>query len=410
MFCHKCGEQLLEGFRFCSNCGERVSVSHEKQPTDVPLEASVSESQIAAEFDLKDDPQPTRRYRSLKKLPILIPIVSFLLVGGGVSASYLNESNKNEVVLSLQQSAETAALNGEYAKAEKALERALHIRPGYAVLEQNLKAVDRASRYTADLTTISENIREQNFTEAEMVLIALKEAVESEVDPLFEEFRELITAKEVTVTVGKIKQELSELTTVDQLADQLKRMATLPSEEAKVVQEQIFTKMVQISVTHAEKQLEDKHFSDAIATVNQGLDYVIDNKALLSVKEKIEQERAAFEQAEQTRMEQAMEAAAQEDLQNQTAAVEVTSFDYKVDEYGDLYLNGEIKNVATTDISSITIYYTVYDSEDRHLYDSSTSVYPFYVDRGEQASFEDSVFYLFEEVRVEIDNITWLVE
>lgn len=229
-------------------------------------------------------------------------------------------------------------------------------------------------------------------------------------DPLFDPFAELLAAKEVTITVGKIKQELSELTTVDQLAAKLTRMATLSTEEAAAVKEQILTKITQISRQQAQQQLENKQFSAAIATLDQALKYVVDHQSLLSFKEKIVQEQTAFEQAEQTRLEQAMEAAAKEELLNETAAVEVTSFQFEVDEFGDLYIKGEVTNVATRDISSVTIEFTVYDLEGNHLYDSSTSVYPFYLSRGEKGSFEDTVFYLFEEVNVEIENITWYVE
>ncbi|WP_227938582.1 zinc-ribbon domain-containing protein [Alkalihalobacillus deserti] len=446
MFCHKCGEQLLEKSRFCSNCGEKVLTTEErveqtldtkeislgselhtseKSRLDQELSRTITENQTTAvaeiaatteAFEPEEDEGQTiqqtdvPRGRFLKKLPILIPVVSLLLAGGGVSASYFNETNKNEKVLALQQSAETAALNGEYTKAEKALQSALHMRPAYAVLQQDMEAVHRASSNMAELTAISEKIKEQNFVEAEDILSSLKETIESEVDPLFEPFTELIEAKEVTITVGKIKQELSELTTVNQLINKLTLVARLPSEEAAAVKEQILTKIVQISSDHAEQQLQKKQFSDAIATINQGLEYATDNKTLLSFKEKIEQEQAAFEEAEQTRLEQAIEAAAREDLQNYTAAVEITSFEYEVDEYGDLYLYGEVTNVATKDISSVTIDYTIYDLEGNSLDDRSTTVYPYYVNRGEQGSFEDVVFYLSQDVNVEVDNITWFVE
>ncbi|MFC0561030.1 FxLYD domain-containing protein [Halalkalibacter alkalisediminis] len=440
MFCHKCGGPLLEKARFCSNCGERVSstgehveqtlvtkevpsgsvlhpseesgIDQELCPT-IPQNQSTVESEMAATFDEFVPPKDINlvsRSRILKKLPILLPIVSMLLVGGGVSAAYFNEINKNEEVLSLQQSAETAALNGEYAKAEKTLQLALNMRPTYAVLQHDIEAVNRASSYMAELESISDKIKEQNFTEAEESLFLLKETIESEGDPLFDSIAELTSAKEVTVTVGKTKQELSELSTVRQLVDKLNIIATLHSEEAIAIKEQIITKIVQISSALAEQQLQKKQFTDAIATVNQGLEYATDNKTLLTFKEKIEQERAAFEKAEQTRIENAIEAAAREDLQNQTAAVEVTSFDYEVDEYGDLYIYGDITNVATKDISAVTIEYKVYDLEGALLFDRSMTVYPYYVNRGEQGSFEDVVFYLFEDVDVEIENITWYVE
>ncbi|ARK32295.1 FxLYD domain-containing protein [Halalkalibacter krulwichiae] len=416
MFCQNCGEPLNEKARFCSNCGEKViEQAIEKEPSPIEVEnETMVESEVAATAESplpqQNEKRVKRIQRTFKKGPLLIPVISLLLVCSGVSAAYYHETNKNEEVLHLQQAAEQAALSGEYSKAEEQLEQALHIRPAYSVLEQNLEAVRRASVYTAELAAITDQMRKQEFLDAEASLFSLKEAIGQEVDPLFEGFSELLTAKEVTIAVGKIKQELSELTTVSQLADKLNRLATLSTEEAAAVKEQILTKMVQISSEQAQQQLENKQFSAAIATINQALEYVRDHQTLLSFKEKIEQERNAFEQAEQNRLEQALEAAAQEELQNQTAAVEVISFDYEVDEFGDLYVSGEIKNVATKDISAVTIEYAVYDVEGEHLYDGSTTVYPYYIGRGEPGSFEDTVFYLFEEVDVEIENISWYVE
>jgi tetratricopeptide (TPR) repeat protein len=431
MFCHQCGEKLADSSRFCSNCGEKAV--HETQQSDneissehsdldhshLPIDTT-NQSDLAATMEQlpEEELSPTAQARSkrknrggmITKLPILIPIISFLLCGGGVSAYYVIETNTNEDVLALQQSAETAALNGDYTKAEKDLRAAKELRPAYAVLQQNLQTVNRAASYDAALVSISDHIKKQKFAEAETELTSLKIDVETEVDPLFDSFTELIAASEVTVTVGKVKQELSELTTVQDLAGKLNILTTLSTEEAAAVKDQIITKIVQITNENAEVHLQNKQYSDALASVNKGLEYSTDNETLLAFKEKIQQEQAAFEQAETERLERAMEAAAKEDLQNRTAAVDVTFFEAEVDEFGDLYLYGEVTNVATKDISQITIYYSVYDLEGEYLYDSWTSVYPYSIRPGEQGSFDDVVFYLYEDVNVEIDNITWYLE
>jgi hypothetical protein len=421
MFCHQCGERLATSSRFCSHCGEKIPQSEET--TTKLLESNQEENQenpnIAATIEPPEqhveetpceDPKQPLRKRMIKKLPILIPLMSILLVGGGVSAYYVNETTINKDVLSLQHSAENAALNGEYVKAEKELLRAQNMRPDYAVLEQNLETIARANHYTTELTSISDKIKENNFTEAEADLSTLTENITAEFDPLFDPLKDLIAAKEITVTVGKIKQELAELTTVNQLADKLNTISTLSSEEATAVKDQILTKIVQLTSEQAEHYLQNKQFSDAIASVNRGLEYATNNEKLSSFKDKIEQERDAFERAEVERLEKAMEAAAKEDLQNRTAAVDMNWFEAHVDEYGDLYLSGEVTNVATKTISSITIYYTVYDLEGYYLYDSWTTVFPFSLSPGEQGSFDDVVYYLFEDVNVSVDNITWYVE
>lgn len=186
MFCRKCGNQLVENSRFCSNCGEKVlewtmapkkvsepsnlqtskndhehfSIYNENESTAVDQEIAAT-----AEPSLNHDKRATSRF--LKIVPILLPIISFLFISGGVSVAYYNETNKNEEVLALQQSAETAALNGDYSKAEDELQRALDIRPTYPVLQQNLEVVNLALAYMDELTLISDQMREQKFSEAE---------------------------------------------------------------------------------------------------------------------------------------------------------------------------------------------------------------------------------------------------
>ncbi|MCL7749222.1 zinc ribbon domain-containing protein [Halalkalibacter alkaliphilus] len=446
MFCHNCGEQLHEQSHFCSNCGKKVlntrianteksdnsdtnkATSTEVEDRELPptvIDQQTPVQPITVKTEVSEQPKQIIRSRFFKKLPILIPIISILLVGGGVSASYFHEMNKNEEVLALQQSANDAALNGDYTTAEEKLERAQGIRPTYAALQEDLDNVSRASHYKVRLTTISELIEEENFSKAKDRLTSLKKAVEAEEDPMFEGFAEQITLTQAALTVGTIKQDLSKFTTIKQLANKLNELSTQSSDEAAAVKEQIRLKIVQISKENAETQLQNNQFSDAIATVNQGLEYASGNKTLVSVKKKIEQEQAAFEQAEQERLEQARreqeaferaeqerleqerEAAAQQDLINRTAAVSIISLDTQLDESGDLYLYGDIKNVATVDLTSIVIYYTVHDADGTYLSAGSTDVTPHYIGQGEQGSFEDVIHNLSVDANVQIDYISW---
>jgi len=87
--------------------------------------------------------------------------------------------------------------------------------------------------------------------------------------------------------------------------------------------------------------------------------------------------------------------------------VDVSDFSVEVDEYGDLYIAGNVKNVATTTIGSITIHYSIYDENDMYLSNGSTSVYPYYLEPGELGSFEDIYYGVYQNVNVEIDNVTW---
>jgi hypothetical protein len=94
-------------------------------------------------------------------------------------------------------------------------------------------------------------------------------------------------------------------------------------------------------------------------------------------------------------------------LKNRTAAVESLGLTAEVDEYGDLYVTGEVKNIATASIRSVTIYYSIYDENNSYIAEGSTTVYPYYLEPGESGTFDDVYYGVYQNVTVKIDNITW---
>jgi hypothetical protein len=372
-------------------------------------EAPSQEKNFEQEQDHRDESKPKNRMIG-NILPIVIPVTSFALVAIGVLFYYFYEDSVNAQVLNLKNTAEELALKGEYEKAETKLNKAIKLRPEYLVLQENKKAVQLAQDFANILEQVTEKIKKKQFDEAAKELASLKEKVNAENGPLFEPFHIQIAEKEVAITVGKIKQEIDQLHTVDQLAEKLNVVSSLSTEEAKAVKEQIINKIVQISSDEAEKELQSKQFSDALAVLDKGLQYAVNDQKLLTFKEKVKQEQEAFERAEQERLEKAMEAAAQEDLKNKTAAVEVSSLDVQVDDYGDLYIYGNIQNVATTSIYSVTIYYTITDMNGNYIDEGSTTVYPYYLNPGDSGTFEDIFYGVNQDVNVEITNITWYLD
>lgn len=390
MFCHQCGEKMLDDARFCSSCGaEKVFRVDISKKTDEPAPIVHSPSKFSL------------------ILPILIPALSLILVVAGLTFYYFHEQEVNAEVLSLQKDAEEEALNQEYDKAIQLLEKALKQRPDYSLLQDNLDVIKRAKDYEKALAQISEKVKKTEFAEATKEINSLKEKLNKEQGPLFEPFHQLIADSEVKVTVGTIKKELNELTTIDELGGKLSILSTLPEKEASAVKQEILNKIVQISTDDVEKKLTNKQFSEAFATIDKGLQFAEDNEKLVALKSRVEQDKAAFEKAEQQRIEKAMEAAAQEDLKNRTAAVEVSHLSYVVDEFGDLYVSGVVTNVATQSISSINIYYSIYDENYIYIGEGYASVYPYSLNPGEQGSFEDLYFGVYQDVNIEINNITW---
>lgn len=400
MYCHQCGEQLAKNSNFCSQCGVKVETNLDLKLDSGDIEPFYAEEAASLEIE-------RNQKHFVQFLPILLPIFSFLLVTSGLTIYYFQEKNLNEEVLELNEMAEETALNGDYEKAKELLLKAQSSRPDFTTLELNLNVVNKAIKFEMTLNKISENIKKTQFSQASKELANLRDEVSRNHSPFFIPFYELMDEKDVSIKVGTVKQELNDLKTIDQLAGKLSILASLPKKEASAVKSEILSKIVKISIDDAESKLVNKQFTQAFYTIDKGLQYAINNEKLLAFKKRVEQEKAAFELAEQQRIEQAMEMAAQEDLKNRTAAVEVSDFTVTVDEYGDLYLAGTVENVATKAITSVTIDYSIYDENNVLLDTGTTSVYPYELSPGESGSFEDVYYGFNQDGDVEIDNITW---
>jgi zinc-ribbon domain len=427
VFCNQCGEKLPAESKFCANCGAPVAKPEKEVKEDgssspaFPEEngfAAADESLSEGRTDDTDEVNTTevsaetsrserKRFTFKGALPVVFPLVSILLVAFGLSYYYIQEKEVNAEVLDIKKSAEETALKGDYEASKKLLEEGISKRPAFIVLQEDLELVDLAIELEGILDTASSKIKKTEFEAASKGLVSLKSKINNSESPLFEPFKAKVEEKEVQIAVGTIKKELNGLKTVDELAGKLSILAALPEKEATPVKTEILNKIIQISTDDAEGKLKGKQFTDAFSIIDKGLEYASNDKKLLAFRDRVEQERSAFEQAEQQRIEQAMEAAAQEDLKNRTAAVEVLGLTAEVDEYGDLYVTGEVKNTATAAISSVTIYYSVYDANNSYITEGSATVYPYYLEPGESGSFDDIYYGIYQDATVTIDNITW---
>ncbi|QOR67860.1 zinc-ribbon domain-containing protein [Cytobacillus suaedae] len=397
MYCHECGSKLVEGSRFCANCGTKLDLDNDLNHLE--------------DVESQTESREERRNQSTKNLVmLLIPTISLFLVGGGVYGYYTHESNLNENVMSLKASAERYAIDGDYDQAVKELDKAIELRPSYGILKDAKDVVMKADEYSERLDEVSLLIKRKKWNEASQKIALLDRDLAKEQGPLFEVISKRVKEKDVTATVGKIKLEIDQLDTVEDLISKLSVLTSLTSEEAKATQQQIVKKIVQLTIKDAEVQLTNKEFSKAIATIDKALNYSKDHNELVAFKERIERERFKFEEAEQLRLEKAMEAAEKEDLVNRTAAVEVLKLESKVDEFGDLYITGEVKNLATTSIYGITIFYKIYDGMGNLYDEGSRTVYPYTLNPGENGFFEDIHYGINKDVSVEVDNISWYLE
>lgn len=409
MYCSQCGTRLTDGG---AKAAEAETSSEEAAagysgPADVIHSSSDS---FAIPIDSQDRSRREREGGAARRI-WLVPAALAVVVAGSLYAYYDYETRINDRVIGLQQQAREAALAGKHDQALALLADASSKRPGFAPLKADSAIVRRAANIEALLASSGEQMTSGDLIEAERLLVQVKEDLKDNVEPIYDSAKAKYDERNKSLTLMKLKQELETAATVDELAAKLNVATELEGEEAAALQERIETQIVELSTDEAERLLDKKSYSGALAAANKALLYVKNDERLLSLKQKIEQAKASYEQAEQRRIEQAMQKAAEEDLKNQTAAVEVVSIESTIDEFGDLNVHGELKNAATRPIYSVVVSFTVYDAQGNELGSGTAEAAPSYIEPGESMSFFGTVYGIYDEnSTVVVDHATWYLD
>ncbi|PGV53533.1 FxLYD domain-containing protein [Bacillus sp. AFS037270] len=414
MYCQQCGTKIHnEDARFCPNCGTQLAVKPVPESVGDQVEERIKENpnndQQVLTMNTAEETRVQKRNLSKSALlwPIAIPIFSLVLSAGSAYAYYNHQVETNKNVTSLKEKAEENALKGEYTKALSTLKKAKTLRPNYKVLIEDEEKVTKAIQVENSLKEISNSLKTQQMDKADSQINKLRITLQTLKGPLYTLLNKQLEEKSTTLAVAKIKVDINHLNTVEELAGKLNALSSLNSSETDEVKRLILAKVVELTTKTAENQLGENNFAEAMTTVDKGLEYAANDTKLLSFKDRIKNKQTAFEKAEQDRIQKAIEVAAQEDLNNHTAAVTVDNLNVYTDEYGDLHITGNLKNDATVPISSIKLYYTVYDINGDSLGSDYTYGDPFYLDPGQNGSFDDYQYGVYQDCTVKITKITW---
>lgn len=412
MYCQKCGWKAeSESARFCQKCGSKLI--DENVEADSASAMDIEESQDFLQNEEASEAKTTSRENVRKQnglsllWPIVAPVASLVLASSIGYLYYNLQTDKNNQVQLLQEKAEKAALSGDYEEALGNLEKAAEIRPSYSLLTEMEALILTAIEFEESFVHIEDLIKNQNLDEADKEVARLKELLQEQDGPLFSGFKAEIFEKESHLSIAKTRKDIEHLNTVEQLGAKLQSLSSVNHEDKDEVAKLIKDKIVNITINEAQLQMNDKQFSNAIELVNEALHYASGDEKLLSFQERIVQEQSAYEEAERNRIEQAMVAAAQEDLKNKTAAVNVESLDVYIDEFGDLHVSGTVKNTASVPISSIELYYSVYDSEGIEIGSDMMYTDPYVLKPGEVGTFNELYSSVYEEITVEITKAVW---
>lgn len=341
-------------------------------------------------------------------------IIPFLLAGVvalGLTLYYKYEQSVNQEVTALQQQAKKEALAGRYSEAVQLLERAEEQRPRFAALTRDRELAAKAALLKHQLDGASAQLKAKKLDAGEKALKQIADMIGKRQEPLFAPLQKSLAADQVMLTVLRIKGQLDKLTTVDALADKLDTVRGLSGQEAAAVKAQIINKIAGISYSSAEEKLRKKDFAGALEAVDNGLSYAADNPKLTSYRKQISEAKREFEEAEAKRIQLAQQKAAEEELNNRTAAVDVSGVTAVLDDYGDLTISGTVTNTATRPIYSVSVYLHVYSSSSgAYIGDAYANVSPFRLEPGESGSFSTSYYGVYEQAEVSVDNASWYLE
>ncbi|TCP58158.1 hypothetical protein EV586_102610 [Tumebacillus sp. BK434] len=390
MFCNHCGGEISEGDRYCTHCGQQVSTANVKSEQLDPTELVVAKLQK----------------RKVWWMPIAATFVAVLAIGG----MNLYEKKVNSSVATYLQKGEALALEGKFQEAIPVFEQGLSLRPKHETIKADLSWAKQGQKIVDQLSKANEQLKQKQYGKAQALIEAATKDAGVFHAPLGDVIHKKVTHQKNALTIAQVKHEMANKKTIEEVAPLLLKLEPIESPEAKEAASEVQTKLVEITLAQAHDYLKNKQFSSALSTVDQALSYVAENSKLLAYKKDIAKQQVEFEQQQQTRIEQAMLAAAKEDEKNRTNAVEVLTTNGSLSEWGGFTVKGEVRNIATRNISMIEVYYSVYDISGQEMDQGSTFVYPYYLEPGETGMFESTVYGNEDGKSFKITNITWYLE
>lgn len=416
MYCHPCQRTFSEDAIYCSQCGQKLTDtaigSDIKSEQTIAIYPNTSEMTLIAieknKQQAKHKPLFNFVFRS-----VIIMMVVFVCISAGLIYTYSKETKINEKVLALQTEAKAKALAGEYEEALIKLDEAIRLRPQFQALKTDQDIIHDAVRIQRLADEVNELLDKGIEVESEKKLDSFRQELNGLKEPIFNQHRELLETLDMKFNILSLTNDLSQIFTVDELGNLLNVVNGLAGEDASALREQIKDRIRTTTTAEVNELIKVRRYSSAISTINESLTWLRNDKQLVELRTDIEKQRDEYELAEQERIQKAMEQQAEEDYINQTAAVQLESFNKKMNELGQGVIIVSLKNVATRAIFDIELEYSALNANGDVLFTNSTEVTPNYVLSGESMVFN---FTLPDHVdvsmvsEVNINKGTWSLD
>jgi len=398
MFCSNCGKRISEGVKYCSYCGQVVESERSA--------LSTSQNVVTTEESQKVN----KALKPSNPLLWILPLCAFIMTIFAVGGYFAYELKVDKDINNIIATGESLVLAGDLDKAQRLFKQGLTHRPNNKTLITNLQVIEEGQHFEGLLKEAQHYFSNENYTSALALLTEVEKQATLKEGVFYEQYVQKALFQYANTTIAALdKEDPAKMS--HKLDDVIKKLKNFEGEESGELQNQILKKVTDTAYNNAQKHLQLNQFTEAIKEVDKGLTYDAKNEKLLAFKDTIAQTKKSYEQAENKRIEKAMQQAAQEDLANRTEAVYLVEWDYHYDyNYNYLSLWGEVQNIGTRPISMVKVYYSVYDIYGQFIGKAEGYIYPNYLMHKEGGSFEQGHYISTEVGNVTIDYFTWYVE
>lgn len=414
MYCSNCGKQTDQDARFCPACGTEMS-----QDDGTPVDIGNQANELGYQYAQPDGQEVSRRTKrgmheatgpEKKKWQWILPTSLLVVVVLSLASFYFYEQHQTKAALAHFKQGESLAIKGDYLGALTAFNQSLNLRSHFSSAANDKKVVMMAMKVDSDLKAASELQKKNNYAEALNHITSAENRLDGYKGKVVDQLTNAVIKQRTTTMVAQLRYDMKGKTSEADLAPILQRAEALKVPEAKAIADEIRKQLVESIYDQANSYLKERHYSKALASIEDGLKYSPDDKKLTTLKATVTKAKQAFEAAQQQKIKQAMAAAAKEEANNQTNAVKLLDVKATLDQFGDVVIDGNIQSIATVPISGVEVFYTLYDSDGNEYDTNSVYVDTYLLYPGDKSTFEYTHYNAGQNLTVKVTGFTWYLE
>ncbi|WP_296362145.1 zinc ribbon domain-containing protein [Virgibacillus sp.] len=357
---------------------------------------------------------PEDRYHRLSSKPNFFkrwksPILSTVILLFFVISLYVTLEMRTAKAKDYYTKGEEKVLDQDFKTAQSLFQDALDMKDNFQQAEISLAFMNQALSMEQTLQKTDQLLKEKKYTQALEILNESEKGLQDYNGEAVNKLVERVTKQRNKINIEKLRQALKQEPEIDQLKVLLWDAVSIETEEAEQLTATIREQIVNFVFAKASEQLKNNQFSDANLIVKDGLKYAPDSEKLLSLQTTVDKEKVAFETAQQSRIEQAMNTANKEQQMNESDAIKLKQIETTKDDQGNLVVKGQVQSVATIPINSIRVQYSITTDKGEAILTNEVYVYPEELYPEETGHFEFTHYdvNINQELTAEVETIAW---